>query len=332
MLLSCLGGGVLGWLANDQWHPDGNNSDMVQNPVAVAFDPAPGFPNARKGDREGDAYVGSDAAVNSDVTGQVARLYESGQLMSALELLLVSDRLPQSPEERQERMGWLEVVLDAIERQLTEDRRPAAYDPVLESVILAMPDQWRYFFQLGEFRVQHGDDNGAARVLSQIENHPDYGPDARRLLAMIDQRKQDEVRGAVSIPLIPHRGQFLVPCRIGNTRVNLLLDTGAALTVLSTDQARRSGLPVGDEVRYFATAGGVIQAPVVVADEFTLGEEDLPGEGATINQLSVGLIDIPFSQRSAEVPVDGLLGMNVLGRFRFRLDQQAPALELLPLE
>ena len=229
-------------------------------------------------------------------------------------------------------MGWLDRILDAIERQLTEDRRPTAYDPVLESVILAMLDQWRYFFQLGEFRVQHGDDNGTAQVLSQIENHLDYGPDARRLLDMIDQRKQDQVSGVITVPLIPHRGQFLVPCRIGKTQVNLLLDTGAAMTVVLSVQARRSGLPIGNEVRYFATAGGVIQAPVVVADELILGGEFLAGEGVTINQLSLGLIDIPFSQGGSGVSVDGLLGMNVLGRFRFRLDQQTPALELLRLD
>ncbi|MEM7365098.1 MAG: retropepsin-like aspartic protease [Pseudomonadota bacterium] len=324
-MASCLAGGVAGWIGHTVWM-----SGQVPDRVGT-IEPVTEVQIHNVGGDSDGLLPARDIVGDTDVLSQVALLYESEQFMMALEVLLVSDRLAQGQAERVARLRWLERILDAIERQLTEERRSSAFDPVLESVILAMPDQWRYFFQLGEFRVQFGDDDGAARVLSQIENHPDYGPDARRLLEQIDQRQRDQVSGVVTIPLIPHRGQFLVPCRIGDRQLNLLLDTGAALTVISPSQARKSGLHIGDDVRYFSTAGGVIQAPVVVAGQFVLGGEST-GQRVVVSQLSLGIIDIPFSHGESAYPIDGLLGMNVLGRFRFRLDQETPALHLLPVD
>lgn len=330
LLLSGLVGVVLGWLGHEQWRLVSERPPVIaQAPVAGVSREASRTHHVERAPARVGTSVGTRATRDGawDTLDEVASLYDNGRFTDALDHLLVTDRLSRSDVERRERLRWLERVLDAIERQLTAERRVTAIDPVLESVVLAMPDQWRYFYQLGEFRVQHGNDNGAARVLSQIENHPDYGPDARRLLAQIDQRKTDQVTGTVTIPLIRVGGQFLVPCRIGDRQVNLLLDTGAAMTVITPELAHQSGLPVGTEERYFATAGGVIQAPVVVADHFVVGNA-VVGAGVVIRQLSVGLIDIPFSPR---LSAQGLLGMNVLGRFRFRLDQQTPALHLQPI-
>ena len=100
MLFSCLGGGVLGWLEHDQWRQfDGSRSDIAE-PTVVGNESQVWSPSSRGGDQGSEVPVGIDAVGIADVTGRVATLYDSGRLMTALDLLLISDRLPSSVAER----------------------------------------------------------------------------------------------------------------------------------------------------------------------------------------------------------------------------------------
>ena len=119
--------------------------------------------------------------------------------------------------------------------------------------------------------------------------------------------------------MILRKGQFLAPNLIRGRQLNRLLDRGAALTVISYLQARKSGLRIGDDARYFWTGDVVILAPVAVAGLFLLGFGSA-GQSVVVSQFSLGITDIAFSHRESTYPTVGLPGSNVLGRSRFRLD------------
>ena len=119
--------------------------------------------------------------------------------------------------------------------------------------------------------------------------------------------------------MIPHKGQFLAPGLIRGRQLNRLLDSGAALTVISPLQARKSGLRIGDEVRYFWAGDCVILAPVAVAGQFLLGFGSA-GQSVVVSQFSLGITDIAVSHCESTYPTVWLLGMNLLGLSLFRLD------------
>ena len=79
--------------------------------------------------------------------------------------------------------------------------------------------------------------------------------------------------------------------------VRLLVDTGAAITAIDASVLARLGYNLEERKEYFATANGVVEAPVVTLDALALGE-------SKVNRLSIGALSLE-SQNN----IDGLLGM-----------------------
>jgi len=101
----------------------------------------------------------------------------------------------------------------------------------------------------------------------------------------------------------------------------LLVDTGASITSLSKAMAEAAGVTVSEKNPRLPmqTANGVIMATVAKLRTLRLGDLEL-------NDLDVVLLD---NWPSPEV--QGLLGMNVLGRFDWHIDRAAQQLVLQPL-
>ncbi|MCH2569468.1 MAG: hypothetical protein MKZ98_13045 [Pseudomonadales bacterium] len=98
--------------------------------------------------------------------------------------------------------------------------------------------------------------------------------------------------------MILRKGQFLAPSLIRGRQLNRLLDSGAALIVISPLPARKSGLRTGDDARYFWTGDVVNLAPVAVAGQFLLGFGSA-GQSVVVSQFSLGITDIAFSHRES---------------------------------
>ena len=94
------------------------------------------------------------------------------------------------------------------------------------------------------------------------------------------------------------KGQFLAPSLIRGRQLNRLLDSGAALIVISPLQARKSGLRIGGDARYFWTGDVVNLAPVAVAGQFLLGFGSA-GQSVVVSQISLGITDNAFSHRES---------------------------------
>ncbi len=103
----------------------------------------------------------------------------------------------------------------------------------------------------------------------------------------------------------------------------MVLDTGSPLTFVSTDLARRLGI----------AAGGSGDNPVfgmrfgVKLRSVALGE-------ATVRDLPVMVLDHPTVEMLAQVngPLEGIVGLNVLSRFRSTIDYEAGELMLTPVD
>lgn len=97
------------------------------------------------------------------------------------------------------------------------------------------------------------------------------------------------------------------------TSVKLLIDTGASMTTLSRlsfENINADGDAVEQERRLFRTASGVIMGTVYVIPRLGLGPY-------TLNDTQIAVLDDFGGERE----IDGLLGMNILGQFRFQIDQ-----------
>lgn len=114
--------------------------------------------------------------------------------------------------------------------------------------------------------------------------------------------------------------QFCVSANLdGAMDVTLMVDTGAAMTVLGAQRLLMLGYDLdAAPKRYFSTAGGVVRPPVVRLDRFELG-------GRTVRNWPVGAIDMSLAAEAA-----GLLGMDFLSRHRFAIDQDRQLLILGP--
>lgn len=107
--------------------------------------------------------------------------------------------------------------------------------------------------------------------------------------------------------------QYVVEAKLSNNRVSLLIDTGASVTAISTQYF--DTLSNRYKVNYLGsfnigTAGGSIMARMYQFRELSINH-------VTVQNLPVVILPMQGIQNA-----DGLLGMNFLREFDFKIDQQ----------
>ena len=119
-----------------------------------------------------------------------------------------------------------------------------------------------------------------------------------------------ERRGSLAVSFAGN--QPLVQINLDGRDATLLLDTGAEVTMLTADAARRLMLPTDPQRRTTITGiGGTSSSANVLARRVTLG-------AAPLGERSLAVL--PFALRGANAPVDGLLGADLLSQFDLDLD------------
>ena len=100
----------------------------------------------------------------------------------------------------------------------------------------------------------------------------------------------------------------------------VILDTGATYSTLSAEALEEIGISIPPDAPWveLQTAGGLIEAPLVLVDAVWLG--DFPVEWVTV----------AICEECSRPPVAGLLGLNVLQRFRVSIDHEGKKIELYP--
>jgi clan AA aspartic protease (TIGR02281 family) len=158
------------------------------------------------------------------------------------------------------------------------------------------------------------------KPLSELypENN-DIHPDTSFLL----KSKQDHHQESdITIPLKKIGGSFVVQANLNNERTaHLIVDTGASMTVLSTNIALDLGIlgTTDNELLTVNTAGGSVQVNMNYLSSLHVGT-------AQANHVAVAIHDLP------DIPeqIEGLLGMSFLKHFLVTLDAEHVRLILRP--
>ena len=102
-------------------------------------------------------------------------------------------------------------------------------------------------------------------------------------------------------------GILIVSCQVNSSYYgDFLVDTGAALTVVSQKFAEEADLDILYPVRYLSVASvhRVVKSPVIKLDALQVGSQ-------ISRNIEVLVLSLP-----SELRVDGLLGINFLEKFR----------------
>ena len=126
----------------------------------------------------------------------------------------------------------------------------------------------------------------------------------------------------ITIPLTRMGGSLIVEAQLNQERVvQLIVDTGASMTVLSNQVAIELGIlgTTENELMTVNTAGGQVQVNVNYLSSLTVGSAQAYDVGVAIHDLP----DMPSS-------IQGLLGMSFLKHFLVTLDAEHGKLILRP--
>lgn len=166
----------------------------------------------------------------------------------------------------------------------------------------------------------------AHRQSTAAVSTPDAGSCGVAGLATVPQRDPVSVplpkSAASSVIRIRMRenGRMLVPVAVnGSGTYSFLLDTGAAVTMLSHSLAKRLGLAATKETQVHTFAGKV-SLWAGRADSLRIGNHLIVGSDVLIGDLG------HLFNQSPEV--DGILGQDILSRFNYLIDRRAASLEI----
>lgn len=145
---------------------------------------------------------------------------------------------------------------------------------------------------------------------------------SRDIMAFTTGRLADHA-AQTSVPIQKHGAATLIPALVNGVKANLLLDTGAAFTVIRPTLAQRAGIAPSSEaprIQIIVMGGRQISVPIVRARSLGINE-------AVVEHIVVGVYDALPSLPD----VDGVLGGNFLNHFRMTIDGERGQLILVPL-
>jgi predicted aspartyl protease len=150
-------------------------------------------------------------------------------------------------------------------------------------------------------------------VLQLLKYNELYKERAIALLNYVQLKLEEQEEYPIQIPLIRYGLHFLVKAKVDNIEVTLMLDTGASTTTIDIHKIQY--LPIIRENVLFHTAAGKLYENIHQAREFKIGSTILTDFSVSASHFTSGF-------------KDGLLGMNFLGNFKFKIDQREAILYL----
>jgi clan AA aspartic protease (TIGR02281 family) len=252
-------------------------------------------------------------------------LQGAGDLRAAIGRLYEAKGQAWRPETLQELDRRIRAVVTAYADALGQRGDSAGLLALYQDLTQLEPSYAPYFIGLATAQLALDDPEGARLSLLLVAQDPEVGARARELLAHMsvaaaEARPQETAALASSvagIPLMRSGNHFLVDARVGSGSARLLIDTGASLTILTPAALARRGDAARETGKsgIFTTANGRVRAPIYRLDTLSIGDWQ-------VSDLEVGVLDL------GDPAIDGLLGMNVLSRFQFFIDQNEALLRL----
>lgn len=177
-----------------------------------------------------------------------------------------------------------------------------------QQVLVFDPQNSRLYWALAQALFHQGSYDEALSNLDVIVDEPNYSVKVQALKSKIEALLQS----SEGIALTKQGEHFLVEGYInGNIKVDLLLDTGASISLLSeaifSDVLRYHDVTFLKNLK-LNTAGGIVDAKLYQVNKFAIDNHQ-------VDNLMFAVT--PFYEQSN----DGLLGMNFLRLFNFHIDQ-----------
>lgn len=189
----------------------------------------------------------------------------------------------------------------------------------LNDLIKLTPDNGELHLQLADMHAKADDQEQAQYHALMAANQDDTRTRAEEFLAKLtDNTIAEQTDDQESkVQLIRFGKQFLVPVVIEGKTVKLLLDTGASISGLTSNFINRNySFVKSPKPIQLNTASGTV-------DSFLFVVDSLQFAGVTFNKHM--LARLPMDNYDH---FDGLLGVDILGRFEFIIDQEKAELRL----
>ena len=194
----------------------------------------------------------------------------------------------------------------------------------------SLPDNTRFQLELANSYLRLNNTEQARYLLEVLQFDLELGEVAKNTLTRLNEDLQNNSekisdkptltsnRNEIAIPLQRAGNSFFVNTEINRRKTNLLLDTGASITALSSSLIQKLGLkPNGKEIQ-LSTANGIRTARLYHVDRITLGR---------LSIKNMVIAEIEFSSNS---PFQGLLGTDLLNQldtnYSYIIDNQKNAL------
>lgn len=191
----------------------------------------------------------------------------------------------------------------------------------IQDLIRLTPDSGELHLRLARWAAQEKDIEQAQYHGLMAMNQLDTRDRAESLLRDLDAAAISAQTGNQELVVKLDRlgNQFVVPVSIEGYPAKLLLDTGASLTGLTTHYVNAHySLVKSPKPIQLNTASGTVDSILFSVDSFSLGDVTFSKHMLTKFPMDAG------------AHFDGLLGVDILGRFDFVIDQDKALLRLRP--
>ncbi|WP_323815797.1 tetratricopeptide repeat protein [Cellvibrio sp. NN19] len=189
----------------------------------------------------------------------------------------------------------------------------------INDLIKLTPANGELHLQLAKMHLKQDDKEQAQYHALMAANQPETRTSAEGILAKLDEGSAavDDSVPEMTVTLTRFGNQFLVPVKVEGEQIMLLLDTGASISGLTSGFINQHpSLVKSPKPIQLNTASGSVESYLFLVDSFTI-------ENVTFNKHM--LARLPMDNMDH---FDGLLGIDILGRFDFVIDQNQALLRL----
>lgn len=227
------------------------------------------------------------------------------------------------PLNTEQRANVLEIIIELAADNINKLKTIRSWD-ILETFVEPLwqfdPTRKSFILALAESYAWQNQESLMENVLASL---PKEDIDAKRIRQILtvssdisiqqEESKPDKTYYDRVVRLQRHGDHFITNTFIGRDRLKLMIDTGASTTVINQRTFKSLSYSSShDYVGHFTvnTAGGQVNAPVYRLNSMHIG-------GFKVSDIAVVVLPMPDFQAA-----DGLLGMNFLREFDFKIDQE----------
>ena len=193
-------GVLVGWLLHAAWISDTDNGSRSFDERSAGVSTAPhdlrtedDISHSSYKQRLKTAKNPSDLEQNrnslsfQDLLDRIDSLEKQGDFPGAIDHLMQAALVISTDAETSAFENSLARLVDHAARELVAQGRYGVLDQLYERLTLELPEFAEYYLKLALLRIRMGNESDALLPLAQIENHSQYGAQARKLLLQLEE-------------------------------------------------------------------------------------------------------------------------------------------------